>query len=328
MYEVISLQDKMRWQGILDHMQVSDVYYSREYFWSALILDPGEALLFYYSDGDGEVAYPFIKRPIEGELQGYYDVSTPFGYGGPIIRSRQDSAVLIAKFREEFCSFCREQQIIAEYIRFHPLQGNALPFKGHLKLIPMYKTFTKKLELDDLLKERSGKQEVVIKKLGPVRHMFEFLVLYYSEIRRRDDADSYYFFTDDYFEALITALGPHLHLFGAYLENRLVTACYVLGTENILYHHLEGSLPGERINEARMELFLRIAEWGAENRFALYHLGSDYKGDIQAAESIKEKFANLDPDLYYIGEKIHDAQIYEKLIKTEEVDTAKRYRNV
>lgn len=328
MYEVISLQDKMRWQNILDLMQVSDVYYTSQYFRSAMILDPGEALMFYYTDNDGEVAYPFIKRAIEGGPEGFYDVSTPFGYGGPIVKSVQDSSALVSKFREEFCFFCREQKIIAEFIRFHPLMGNALPFKGHLKLMPMYETYTKKLELDDLLKENLGKHEVIIKKLGTVRHMFEFLVLYYTEIRRRDDADSYYFFTDDYFEALVNALGPHLHLFGAYFEDKLVTACYVFGTDKILYHHLEGSLQGEEIIEARRMLMLKIAEWGAENRFAFYHLGSDYKGDIQALDSVKEKLSNLEPDPYYIGEKIHDAKVYDELISMEEMDTAKRYRNV
>lgn len=328
MYEVISLHDKVRWQEILEMMQVTDVYYSTQYFNTALKLDPGEALLFYYTDAEGEVAYPFIKRSIAGNPEGYYDISTPFGYGGPIIKNRQNSQALISRFREEFCSFCQEQRIIAEFIRFHPLQGNALPFKGHLKLLPMYNTYTKKLELDDLLKESLGNQDVIIKKLGTVRHMFEFLVLYYSEVRQRDDADSYYFFTDDYFEALVKELGPHVHLFGAYLEDRLVTACYVLGMDQILYHHLDGSLQGEKFSKARMALLLKVAEWGAENHFAFYHLGTDYKGDIQTTERIKGALANLEPELYYIGEKIHDAKVYGELIDTEEMDTAKRYRNV
>lgn len=328
MYEVISLHDKVRWQEVLDGMQVADVYYSTQYFWSALKLDPGEALLFYYTDGGGEVAYPFIKRTIDGDPEGYYDISTPFGYGGPVIKNRQNSPTLVSRFRDEFCSFCKNQRIIAEFIRFHPLLGNALPFKGHLKLLPMYDTYTKKLELDDLLKGNRGKHEVIIKKLGTVRHMFEFLVLYYSEVRLRDDADSYYFFTDDYFEALVKELGPHVHLFGAYLENRLVTACYVLGMDRILYHHLDGSIQGEGFREARMALLLKIAEWGAENHFALYHLGGDYKGDVQTMENIKEELANLEPEVYYIGEKIHDAKVYGELINTDELDTAKRYRNV
>lgn len=328
MYEVISLHDKMRWQGVLDFVQVSDIYYSSQYFLSALVLDPGEALMFYYSDSGGVVAYPFIKRKLEGTLTGYYDISTPFGYGGPVVRSHQNSAALVSRFREKFCSYCREQKIIAEFIRFHPLQGNALPFKGHLKLMPMYSTYTKELKLEDFLEEGLRKPGVVVKKLGTVRHLFEFLVLYYSEVRRRDDADSYYFFTDDYFEGLVDSLGSQLHLFGAYLENKLVTACYVLGTDKILYHHLEGSFQGEEITEARKALFLKIAEWGAENSFSSFHMGSDYKGDLQEAERIKQELANLEPDLYYIGEKIHNAPVYEELISMEEMDTAKRYRNV
>ncbi|OHX52536.1 hypothetical protein [Planococcus faecalis] len=46
MYELIAIQDRSRWQKILDKLQITDIYYTSQYFLGALKLDPGEALLF------------------------------------------------------------------------------------------------------------------------------------------------------------------------------------------------------------------------------------------------------------------------------------------
>ena len=333
MYEVISIQEGMRWKEILDLMRIRDVYYSSHYFFSALSLDPGEALMFYYSDEDGSIVYPYIKRRIDGEPLVYFDITTPFGYGGPVVRESGDPIALVEKFLEAFSGYCREERIIAEYIRFHPLFGNAAYFEKHLKLLPLYETYT--IDLARFLKDSeapslNNPEEPVIevKKLGTVRHMFEFLVLYYSEVRRREEADSYYFFTEDYFEALISNMGPILHLFGAYRDKKLISACYILAEGNTVYQHLDGTLEGEEATGTTEILQLKIAEWGADNNMAFYHLGGDFKMEKAQILPTKKSLANLQPDMFYICEKIHNTSVYKELIIPEETDTIKRYRNV
>ncbi|MDN7244465.1 GNAT family N-acetyltransferase [Planococcus shenhongbingii] len=336
MYEVVAIHDHMRWQKILDLFQVTDIYYTSQYFLSAMKLDPGESMMFYYNDEEGEVVYPFIKRRIENDAPGYFDITTPFGYGGPLLKTKNNASKLTANFLHEFSAFCEKEKIIAEFIRFHPLKNNALIFEKQLKLLPMYETFAIKLDLQDQQpKEQEDKDErsngengVVIKKLGTVRHMFEFLVLYYSTVRRREDADSYYFFTNDYFETLISSLGPNLHLFGAYCENKLVSACYVLTMGDTIYHHLDGSLEEAEDSNAMKALLLKIAEWGKENSFTFFHLGSDFKGEGRNISGLKKGIANQEPSTFYICEKVHDTSIYKKLISIEEIDVIKRYRNV
>ncbi|HSP22153.1 MAG TPA: GNAT family N-acetyltransferase [Planococcus sp. (in: firmicutes)] len=333
MYEVISVQDILRWKEILDSMRIRDVYYSSHYFLSALSLDPGEALMFYYSDQDGSIAYPFIKRRIEGKPSGYFDITTPFGYGGPVVRGDGNSDALVARFMEAFSGYCRDEHIIAEYIRFHPLLGNAAYFENHLKLLPLYETYT--IDLKKAAESAGNspistqqEQGIVIRKLGTVRHMFEFLVLYYGEMRRREEADSYYFFTQDYFEALVSNMGPILHLFGAYRNQKLISASYILAEGDTIYQHLDGALEGEEKSEAAKTLLLKIEEWGADNNMAFYHLGGDFKMEGDNNLPVKNKIANMQPSMFYICEKIHDASIYRKLIVSEEKDTVKRYRNV
>ena len=337
MFELISVQEHSRWQKILDSLQITDIYYTSQYFLSALKLDPGEALLFYYKDEEGEVAYPFIKRHINNSRENFYfDITTPFGYGGPVVKAKNDYVKLVANFRGSFAAYCNKEKIIAEYIRFHPLKENALLFKEHLKLSALYETFTIKLkdyfasEATTQLSNGSFEKDsdLVIKKLGTVRHMFEFLVLYYSAARRREESDSYYFFTNDYFETLISSMGPNLHLFGAYHDNKLVSACYVLSMGDTIYFHLEGSL-SDADNEKTMQLLLlKVAEWGEENYYAYFHLGGDFQGDVYSGKPVKKELANCKPEVFYIGQKVYDQEVYNQLVALEDNDIVRRYRNV
>lgn len=335
MYELISIREHSRWQRILDILQISDIYYTSQYFLSALKLDPGEALLFYYKDEAGEVAYPFIKRQINNEDTPYYDVMTPFGYGGPILKTVESSVDLAANFRKAFVEYCKKEKIVAEYIRFHPLKENAQFFSGHLRISPLYETFSIKLKdyfsslkNNQLVQQESEKNaDLVVKKLGTVRHMFEFLVLYYSAARRREEADSYYFFTNDYFETLISSMGPNLHLFGAYHDNKLVSACYILAMGDTIYFHLEGSLSEEDSENTMRTLLLKVAEWGEENYYAFFHLGGDFQGEANKEQKVKKTIANCKSSIFYIGQQVHDQKIYNKLMTLEDNDIVRRYRN-
>ncbi|ANU10286.1 hypothetical protein A1A1_07367 [Planococcus antarcticus DSM 14505] len=336
MYELIAIQEHGRWQKILDILQVSDIYYTSQYFLSALKLDPGEAFLFYYKDDDGEVAYPFIKRQLNEVDTPYFDTTTPFGYGGPILKAGKNHMDLATNFRKAFVEYCENERIIAEYIRFHPLKENACFFKDHLEISPLYETFSIKLKdyfgsvkNSQLSNEDNEKgSNLTVKKLGTVRHMFEFLVLYYSAARRREEADSYYFFTNDYFETLISSMGSNLHLFGAYHENKLVSACYILAMGDTIYFHLEGSLSEADSDDTMRTLLLKVAEWGEENYYAFFHLGSDFQGDTNREKKTKKRIANCKPAVFYIGQQVHNQQIYNKLVSLEDNDIARRYRNI
>lgn len=327
MYKLVSIQERIKWQEILDALGIQDIYYTTQYFLSALKLDPGEAYLFYFQCADGEVAYPFIKRQVnQGEPQ-YFDISTPFGYGGPVLKVRTDSSVLVSKFRKSFLEFCESEQIIAEFIRFHPSRKNADFFEGHLQLLPLYETYSIDLKKwqSHHGKESPPSSKVDIRKLGTVRHMFEFLVLYYSEARRREEADSYYFFTNDYFEALVSTLGPNLHLFGAYVGEKLVSACYVLAMGRTIHFHLEGNLSEGREHEADLKLLEKVAEWAADNYYEEFEMGGSLDSEFGEA---KRAIANRPASTFFIGKYIHCKELYDRFISLEDEDIIRRYRNI
>src|SRR5690606_21193406 len=102
MHELVPVHEHTRWRKIVDSFKDADVYYNSQYFLSASRLDPGEPYLFYYRDGNGEVAYPFIKRKIMKGTMVFYDITTPFGYGGPILNIINNTSKLVQRFRKEF----------------------------------------------------------------------------------------------------------------------------------------------------------------------------------------------------------------------------------
>ncbi|WP_422123797.1 GNAT family N-acetyltransferase [Planococcus sp. X10-3] len=338
MYELVFASHINRWQQILDLFKINDIYFTREYLLSALKLDPGEVMLFYYVDeeGHGEIIYPFIKRQLNNDGTPNYDITTPFGYGGPVLKVNNDGSKLAANFLRVFSEFCRGEKILAEFIRFHPVLNNSNYFVDHLQLISVYDTYT--LQLNAYLSEseaveNKGKgngedSDFSFRKLGTVKHMFDFLVLYYSTIRQSEDKDSYYFFTNDYFESLVSSLGSDLQLFGIYKGNKLLAASYVLVKGETIYHHLSGKSEVDTPVEAETELLNNIAEWGAYNGFRYFHIANkNLLAQSVDGESFQKSYAVL-TSTYYIARLVHNQEEYRAYHPLEETELIKRYGNL
>lgn len=337
MYELVLASQTNRWQQILHLFNLKDIYFEREYLLSALKLDPGEAMMFYYIDeeGYGEVLYPFIKRQLMDEGAMFYDITSPFGYGGPVLKINGNASKLAANFLTVFGDFCKAEKIIAEYIRFHPVLNNAEAFREKLDLISVCDNYT--LHLNAYLSggdqtgndtaDRSDASGLVFKKLGTVKHMFDFLVLYYSTVRQSEETDSYYFFTNDYFESLVSSLGPDLHLFGTYKDNKLLTASYVLTKGETIYHHLSGKSEGTETEEAETFLLHNIAQWGAYNGFRSFHLAGRQPGSLAAANQSMSRPYAVSSSTFFIARLVHNREHYTSTHSIEESELIKRYGN-
>ena len=84
------------------------------------------------------VCYPFIKRAIElpflnNGLSQDFDIITPYGYGGHL--TQNSSEQIIQDFRLEFDEYCQKNNIISEFIRFHPLLKNHEYLEGLIDVV-------------------------------------------------------------------------------------------------------------------------------------------------------------------------------------------------
>ena len=109
-----------------------DEYYGKLYEKA----ENGEACIFKFESEFGSVEHQFIKREIPAEklpFEGtYYDIVSPYGYGGPVMTDVKpdNKEKLEAEFSKAFEEYCRENNIVCEFVRFHPIVENALDFKN------------------------------------------------------------------------------------------------------------------------------------------------------------------------------------------------------
>src|SRR5699024_243373 len=137
---------------------MQDIYFEANYGKLYEKMEDGKSEYYEFSNQYGSITNVFIKREvpirIDSEEQ-YYDITTPYGYGGPIIKKvvkgkktelvesyKEDFKKYCLKnkiffitfykfsFKEDFKKYCLKNNIVSEFIRFHPVFGNEKPFKN------------------------------------------------------------------------------------------------------------------------------------------------------------------------------------------------------
>lgn len=69
----------------------------------------------------GKVSNTFILREVKWRIGGqtYYDIVTLYGYGGPLAENVMDIKHLMETYKTAYEQYCKEHNIICEFIRFH-----------------------------------------------------------------------------------------------------------------------------------------------------------------------------------------------------------------
>ena len=119
--KVLTTKDNEEWDKLIDSVPNADVYYSAGYHkiyeqsYSKDIDESfnGKAFLFFYGDEESCVIFPFFKRKIEvpyvsGE---FFDITTVYGYSGPIIKCSKNKDKLIEGFLDSLNKYCLENNI-------------------------------------------------------------------------------------------------------------------------------------------------------------------------------------------------------------------------
>ncbi len=332
---VIGCQDRARWNHLIAEFANADIYFTHQYFMSALLVDKGEALLFHFKSPDGKIAYPVIKRTIENDKKlDLYDMTTPYGYGGPLIACTGDKEALLTEFRNELDDYCRRHHIISEFVRFHPLLNNQTGFEKAMETSHISNTVAMQLQDGDILSQLPGKNRnmirkaiknnVVIQKIDAEDYLEEFILMYYATMRR-NSAARYYFFTENYFRKTIELFGDDLHLFGAFVEGKMIAATLVVSRGKFIHYHLAGSLMEYRNLGANNLLLFKIAEWGQECGAEAFHLGGGFSGQADSLFSFKKSFSQDTTLEFHIGKKIHNAALYQMLCFEREIEDDNGY---
>lgn len=321
---ILGIEDS-RWDNYLSQMplEIQDIYFTRQYY--RLFKKSKDCIpeMFVYKDEKGNLGlYPFLKCSVEwkGLEEQYYDIETAYGYGGPIINT--DNMDFFKEFEKEFLRYCQEEKIIAEFIRFHPCIKNENIFKKGIDIL--HNRFTVELDLtceiqDIWMHQISSQNRNTIRKcyknglhVEQNNNYDNFIDIYY-ETMRHVEADEFYYFNKDYFDAL--RLDKSNILLEVIYEEKVIAAAIFMGYGNYFHYHLSGSRR-EFIKLAPNNILLWEAIRLAKQKgYRKMHFGGGRSDSCEDSLFMFKKHFSKHINDFYIGKRIHNSKVYHNLIE-------------
>ncbi|WP_033543325.1 peptidoglycan bridge formation glycyltransferase FemA/FemB family protein [Planococcus sp. CAU13] len=303
-----------------------DLYFELQYGRLYEKLENGICDVYEFSHRLGTVRHMFIKREIPERIDGqiYYDIVTPYGYGGPMLsgclpENRQE---LTREFHAAFSRYCAEEHIVSEFIRFHPVLNNADDFKEIYDVRYMRPTVgTNLLSFDDPVAREFSKtaKKNIRNAIGEgVQHRLienpdnldAFKEIYYATMKRKN-ADDYYFFDDEYFDGLLKTFGNQMLITEASYKNRTIGMALTFKYRNFLHTHLSGTNAEYHHLYPAYVMQFALVRWGKENGFHLLHDGGGLTNSLEdSLYMFKKQFGKHTKFPFQVGRKVWNPEIY------------------
>jgi hypothetical protein len=332
MVEILSTESDM-WNEYLNYFEQDkkDIYFTLEYHKMHEINGDGKAQCFVYKEGAYIALYPYMLNEINGyEVnEKYYDIESVYGYSGPI--ANNNSEAFLKKFESAFLDYCCENNIVAEFIRFHPIITNSNIFSENIEIIYNRKTVYLDVENDieyiwkhnissknrNMIRkaEKSGLRVIINNDYSDFRNIYKLTM-------DKVSADSYYYFKEEYFDYIKKY--KNFNLMNVLYNDMNIASAIFMSYGDYFHYHLAGSIK-ENLNLAPNNLLLWEAIKLAHNNKARFmHFGGGLTNDDNDnLFKFKNSFSDSCAD-YYIGKRIHNKDVYDSLISQWEQKNNKK----
>ncbi len=320
-YQILHTGDEAKWHeylGAISHKQL--VHFPRY----ARIYErygDGTGQCFVYECDGGIVLYPFLRRTIEG-APGLTDITTPYGYGGPVYECRKgyQPADLVADFRMAFVDYARETKTISEFVRFHPFLANHEHFIGRMDDVSLHcvnALIDLSIGAEGVFQQYRTSYQQCIRKahdsglqvvLVPAPDFIEPFFQLYSASMLRKHQEGYFKFRRDFLIDLSEELNDDLKCFAVMHQGNVIAVALFLHFRGYLDYFLAASNPATLSLHPNHLLVHEVALWAIGNGVRWFHLGGGHK----SLQFFKRGFANRSCE-YYTGKCIYDRDAYNRL---------------
>lgn len=333
--ELITFEEKERWDEIVRSFSNFDVYYLNSYAKAFMLHGDGIPVLFYFRGSSGRAMNVCMKRDIAedvhfvGQLPGqtYYDLITPYGYGGFLLEGSCEE-----ELQKVYTDYCLENGIVSEFVRFHPVLDNAKAVADMYDVVPLGNTVCMDLK-DNIWENCTSKNRNMIRKAiksglkvywsRQPSDIADFMKIYNGTMDR-DAAEPYYYFKSDFYKSILEDLKRNALFFRCVLEEKTVAMSIILFGNKHMHYHLSGSLPEYRSLAPTNLLLYEAAEYGKENGYETFHLGGGLGSARDPLYAFKKAFNRKEDCTFCIGKKIYDTEKYNMLMKLRESDPTVR----
>lgn len=310
---------------------IPDIYFDDNFGKLYEKIEHGSSQVYTFKNEFGTVKTQFIKRRISTIINGetYYDIITPYGYGGPIIVecAGGKKEELVSAFHDAFLQYCAGNRIVSEFIRFHPIVKNAHDFRSIYQVENIRKTVgTNIKDHDDPVQSEFSKScrksiRQALKKgvtyniIEKPKNIHNFKQIYYSTMDR-NEATEYYYFGDEYFDKCLKYYREHIILVEAVYKSTVIASGFYFVYGKILGAHLSGT-QNEYIYLAPAYIIkFATAQWAKEHGIEIIHYGGGATNSPDdSLYKFKRKFTKEMVFDFYIGKKIWNQDIYDELVE-------------
>lgn len=332
--------DFFQWKSLVNrfHPENMDIHYIPEYALIYKLTFGQDILLSFFGDHDNFIIAPFMRTNLNLlpfmkdnlDQPDFYDIESLYGYGGPLAYlSGNNEGVrreLFSEFYNTFHEHCLKNNIVDEYIRYHPLLKNYNPVQrfNHVDL-----TFVKPVIYIDLLQSETDLWKgvcrghrssinkarsigVTIERRRPDDEGLNTFQEIYNETMKRNKANSQWYLPPNYFRNCVKCLTEsHTSLFNAMYGGQIIASYLILHGFQTAYYHFGGSREEDFKLRANNLLIYEIAIWAKKKGYKWFHLG----GGIHPNDGVyrfKAGFSKKQTGLYS-SNNIHNQKKYNQI---------------
>jgi len=331
-FKLIEVNDYKEWNEIVSSFHQYDVYYLSNYVKAFKIHGDGEPMLIYYDTEELRGINVVMKRdisrfaPLTNLLAPgcYFDIITPYGYGGFLFEGDISESVL-KRFYERYVEYLKNQKIVSEFVRFHPQLNNADPMRIVDTVVDLGKTIAIDLtSVENIWSNFSCDNRTQIRKAeksgieifhGKSLELLDYFMNMYNVTMDKDQADTYYYFEKAFYESIHADLQDNYEIFYAVMNGKTIAMAIMIYANYRMHCHLIASIYKYRTYAPSNLLLFEAACWGNKQGFKTMHLGGGIGAEEDNLFRFKKTFNRHSNEIFSTGKEIFNKEAYNSLVE-------------
>lgn len=326
--QIYTLSDGNIWDELVSTFTHYDVYYLSEYVKGFEINGDGTPILLYFEDENFRAINVVMKRDISelsffrDKLAGgeYYDLCTPYGYGGWIVEPKKGKKVNYYSLKEDYMAFCRREGIVCEFVRFHPLLENWNGMTSIYQVTNLGKTVAMDTTSEEVIWNNiTSKNRNMIRKAqksglevfwGRDPSIIPHFIDIYNHTMKKDLAEDYYYFKEEFYKSILFDMKWNAMWFWTKKDNQIAAISIFMFCNGKMHYHLSASREEYRKYAPTNLLLYQAALWANKNGIKQLHMGGGLGAQQDNLYKFKKAFNRKTDFDFCVGKAIFSEDKY------------------
>lgn len=321
MIRIFNITEATEWDAVVQSFSEYDVYYLSGYVKAFQIHGDGEPQMLLFEGSNIRAIYVYMKR--KTKIYGVFDSITPYGYGGFLLEgdvSEKNLKEMWAAYEHKM----NEENIVDNFVRYHPVLANASPMKYCSEVIDMGKTVAMDLASEDVIWTnihsknrnmiRKAEKNGIKIKHGQGLELFDEFIKIYNATMDMNNTEEYYYFKHEFYKSIHEDLRNNYEMFWAEYEGKIIAMSIMIFANGRLNYHLSGSDIKYRKMAPSNLLLYKAALWGCERGMKTLHLGGGVGSCEDNLFQFKIAFNRFSNFQFSIGKHVFNDRKYKELV--------------